>query len=56
MSEGRQHRLAAILSADVVGYLRLMGADEAGTRVRLKALDDRKRDAHSPYVSYGNTI
>ena len=31
-------RLAAILSADVVGYSRLMGADEAGTLERLKAL------------------
>ncbi len=26
-----QRRLAAILAADVVGYIRLMGADEAGT-------------------------
>jgi class 3 adenylate cyclase len=25
-----QHRLAAVLMADVVGYARLMGADEAG--------------------------
>jgi hypothetical protein len=25
------HRLAAILAADVVGYSRLMGADEEGT-------------------------
>jgi len=31
-------RLAAILAADVVGYSRLMGADEAGTLDRLKAL------------------
>jgi adenylate cyclase len=31
-------RLAAILAADVVGYSRLMGDDEAGTHVRLKAL------------------
>lgn len=29
------HRLAAILAADVVGYSRLMAADEAGTLVRL---------------------
>jgi adenylate cyclase len=29
-----QRRLAAILAADVVGYSRLMGADEASTRVR----------------------
>jgi adenylate cyclase len=30
-------RLAAILAADVAGYSRLMGADEEGTLVRLKA-------------------
>ena len=39
MSEERvQRRLAAILSADVVGYFRLMGMDEAGTLSRLNAL------------------
>jgi TolB-like protein len=32
-----QRRLAAILSADVVGYSRLMGEDEEGTLARLKA-------------------
>ncbi len=31
-------KLAAILSADVVGYSRLMGADETGTHQRLMAL------------------
>ena len=31
-------RLAAILAADVVGFSRLMGADESGTLERLKAL------------------
>ena len=31
-------RLAAVLAADVVGYSRLMGLDEAGTRERLKTL------------------
>src|SRR5262249_39782040 len=30
-------RLAAVLAADVVGYSRLMGADEEGTHERLKA-------------------
>src|ERR1700740_3076856 len=30
-------RLAAILAADVVGYSRLMGADEEGTHERFKA-------------------
>ncbi len=38
MAEERvQRRLAAILAADVVGYSRLMGADEAGTRDRFNA-------------------
>ena len=38
MAEERvQRRLAAILAADVVGYSRLMGADEAGTRARFNA-------------------
>lgn len=32
-----EHRLAAILVADAVGYSRLMEADEAGTRTALKA-------------------
>jgi adenylate cyclase len=30
-------RLAAIFAADVVGYSRLMGADEEGTHERFKA-------------------
>jgi class 3 adenylate cyclase len=34
----RTRRLAAILAADVAGYSRLMGVDEEGTHVRLKAL------------------
>ena len=33
-----QRRLAAILAADVVGYSRMMEADEAGTLARLKTL------------------
>jgi adenylate cyclase len=33
-----QRRLAAIMSADVVGYSRLMGRDESGTVARLRAL------------------
>jgi class 3 adenylate cyclase/TolB-like protein len=32
-----ERRLAAILAADVVGYSRLMAADESGTHARLKA-------------------
>ena len=38
MSTQTQRRLAAILAADVVGYSRLMGQDEAGTLAALKAL------------------
>src|SRR6478736_2399365 len=37
MKEPVERRLAAILAADVVGYSRLMGADEEGTLERLKA-------------------
>ena len=38
MAEERaQRRLAAILAADVVGYSRLIGADEEGTLAALKA-------------------
>jgi adenylate cyclase len=38
MSEGTKRRLAAILAADVVGYSRLMGEDEAGTLSALRRL------------------
>jgi adenylate cyclase len=49
MTEERlQRRLAAILSADVVGYSRLMGIDEAGTLARLKAL---RRDLFDPLIA-----
>jgi len=34
--EQSDRRLAAILAADVVGYSRMMGADEAGTLAALK--------------------
>jgi len=33
-----ERRLTAILAADVVGYSRLMGADEAGTLTALQDL------------------
>ena len=33
-----EHRLAAILAADVAGYSRLIGADEGGTLSALKAI------------------
>src|SRR5260370_34682852 len=37
MKQPVERRLAAILTADMVGYSRLMGADEEGTHARLKA-------------------
>jgi TolB-like protein len=37
VEERVQRRLAAILAADVVGYSRLMGEDEIGTRARFNA-------------------
>jgi len=42
-----ERRLAAILAADVVGYSRLMGADEAGTARAFRA----HREAISPIVA-----
>ncbi|MEE8187654.1 MAG: SUMF1/EgtB/PvdO family nonheme iron enzyme, partial [Kiloniellales bacterium] len=49
MAEHRiQRRLAAILAADMVGYSRLMAADEAGTLSRLKAL---RADLFDPKIS-----
>jgi class 3 adenylate cyclase len=49
MAEERlQRRLAAILSADVVGYSRLMGFDEAGTLSRLNAL---RRELINPTIA-----
>ena len=47
MAEGTQRRLAAIVSADVVGYSRLMGADEDGTLAALKA---HRRELVDPKV------
>jgi class 3 adenylate cyclase len=41
-------RLAAILAADVVGYSRLMGQDEAGTLARLKTL---RRELIDPKIA-----
>jgi adenylate cyclase len=48
-------RLAAILAADVVGYSRLMAADEAGTHARLKAL---RQDFIEPKIAehHGRTV
>ena len=55
MAEQRdQRRLAAILAADIVGYSRLMEADEAGTLARVKAL--RAELLHPKVVAYGGRI
>jgi adenylate cyclase len=43
-----ERRLAAILAADVVGYSRLMGRDEAGT---LAALRERRKGILQPLVA-----
>jgi TolB-like protein/class 3 adenylate cyclase len=43
-----ERRLAAILAADVAGYSRLMGHDEAGTLARLKAL---RRELIDPKIA-----
>jgi class 3 adenylate cyclase len=57
MSDERreQRRLAAIVSADVVGYSRLMGHDETGTFAALRAirreLIDPKIAAHGGRIS-----
>jgi adenylate cyclase len=49
MSEIRdERRLTTILAADVVGYSRLMGEDEAGT---LAALRQRRREVVEPLLS-----
>jgi adenylate cyclase len=49
MAEERlQRRLAAIMSADVVGYSRLMGTDEAGTLSRLNTL---RRELIDPAIA-----
>ncbi len=49
MAEERtERRLAAIMSADVAGYSRLMGKDETGTLSALKAL---RKDVFAPQVA-----
>jgi adenylate cyclase len=47
-AERIQRRLAAILAADVVGYSRLMAADEAGTLAELSAL---RKELIDPRIS-----
>ena len=52
MSEERaQPRLAAILATDVVGYSRMMGADELGTLAAVKAWH---KDVVEPLMSKHN--
>jgi len=46
--ERTERRLAAILAADVVGYSRLMGADEVGTLAALKA---HRREVIEPAIA-----
>jgi adenylate cyclase len=46
--ERTERRLAAIMSADVAGYSRLMGKDETGTLSALKAL---RKDVFAPQVA-----
>ena len=49
-----RRRLAAIISADVAGYSRLMGRDESGTLAALKAL---RNDVIDPKIAaYGGRI
>ena len=51
MLRGAEQRLAAILVADVAGYSRLMGVDDAGTlaqfKVHCRTLPDPKIKGHS---------
>ena len=54
MAKEVQRRLAAILAADVVGYSRLMGADESGT---LSALKSHRKELIEPMSQqYGGRI
>ncbi len=48
MAKNVERRLAAILAADVVGYSRLMGEDEAGTLAQLKA---HRKDLIDPKIA-----
>src|SRR5436853_4521963 len=54
MAEDRvERRLAAILAADVAGYSRLMGADEAGTAQELR---DHRSAADPLIAEHGGRI
>ena len=49
-----QRRLAAIVAADVVGYARLMGRDEAGTLSKLRT--QRKQRLEPTIAKYGGRL
>ena len=46
-----ERRLVAILAADVVGYTRLMGADEAGA---LRRLTELRQEILTPLITEHN--
>ena len=46
-----ERRLSAIMAADVVGYSRLMGANEVGT---LTALNHRRSEVIEPRITKSN--
>jgi adenylate cyclase len=48
--EGVERKLTTVLAADVVGYSRLMGADEVGTLARLKSL---RKELVQPKIAEG---
>ena len=52
-SASRTRKLAAILHADVVGFSRLMGEDEAGTH---RALGELRRAADPLIAAHGGRI
>ena len=52
-SASRKRKLAAILHADVVGFSRLMGEDEAGTH---RALGELRRAADPLIAAHGGRI
>jgi class 3 adenylate cyclase len=53
MKQPVERRLAAILAADVVGYSRLMGLDEAGTA---RALREHRAAADPLVAEHGGRI
>jgi adenylate cyclase len=52
-STSRKRKLAAILHADVVGFSRLMGEDEAGTH---RALGDLRHAVDPLIAAYGGRV